>query len=249
VTLAVTPFPGATVMVVRDGDDGLEVLVHRRSDELEFVPGAHVFPGGKVEPEDNDPHPTAGPCPTDAEASAQIGVDSGGLAYWVAAARELYEEAGLLLADGPTGPAGAHRDAVERGERHFADVCADHGLALRLGDLRYFGHWTTPHGAPRRYSTRFFVAPTPPGQEFSHDSSEAVDGEWIRPRAALDAFAEGTWLLITPTERSLHALATFDDVAGLLDHLDTHPPLTDDHGGRRVALPHEVAAARQESPT
>ncbi len=243
------PQPGATTMVVRDGPDGVEVVMQRRSPDLVFVPGAHAFPGGKVEPADHDPHPTTGVVPTDAEASARLGIPSGGLAYWVAAVREIYEEVGLLVADGAVGDVDHHREAVDRGERPFAEVCTEHGIALRLGDLRYFGHWTTPPGAPRRYSTRFFVAPAPPGQEPCHDGNEAVACEWVRPQTALDHFATGSWELIDPTERSLLALAPFETVADLLAHLDTDPPLTDDHGGRRVVLPHEVVAAHQESPT
>jgi 8-oxo-dGTP pyrophosphatase MutT (NUDIX family) len=236
-------------MVVRDGAAGLEVLVQRRSPDLVFVPGAHAFPGGRVEPADHEPHPTTGPVLTDDEASARLGVTSGGLAYWVAAVREIYEEVGLLVGDGPVDAIADLRGAVDRGERDFAAVCHDHGIALRLGDLRYFGHWTTPPGAPRRYSTRFFVTPAPPGQQPCHDGNEAVDCEWIRPDDALAHFATGTWELILPTERSLRAIARFAAVADLLTHLDADPPLTDDHGGRRVVLPAEDAGIHQEIPT
>lgn len=237
------PRPAATTMVLRDGTDGLEVLLLRRSPHSVFVPGAHVFPGGAVEPVDHEPHPTAAGAPTDSEASTRLGLDGGGLAFWVAAVRETFEESGLLFADGPAERAAPERQAVDRGERPLADVCADLGLTLRLGDLRYFGHWITPPGAPRRYTTRFFVAPAPAGQEPAHDDGEAVDNEWVRPRVALDRFAAGEWDLILPTERSLHALDDFVDVAAVLAHLDDHPPMTDDHGGRRTALPDELGSA------
>jgi len=244
-----SPVPGATAMLLRDGTAGLEVLVQRRSADLVFVPGAHVFPGGRVEPVDHEPVPTSGRSLTDAEASAWLGVEAGGRSYVVAAVRELFEEVGLLLADGPVAAATRERRAVETGERTLADLCRDHDLTLRLRDLRYFGHWVTPPGAPRRYTTRFFVAPAPEGQEPRHDGSEAVETEWVRPADALARFAAGDWELILPTEVSLRALATFPDAASVLRHLDARPPLTDDHGGRRVALPHEVDPDRQEQPT
>jgi len=248
-TPVLTPRPAATVMVLRDGDLGLEVLLLLRSDRSVFVPGAHVFPGGAIELADHDAHPTAPGAPAASEASDRLGLDTGGLAYWVGAVREAFEESGLLFADGPVAAAEPHRTAVDAGTRSFASVCADHGLALRLGDLRYFGHWITPPGAPRRYTTRFFVAPAPPGQDPVHDDGEAVACEWVRPGVALDRFAAGEWDLILPTERSLRALDRFTDVASVLAHLDDRPPLTDDHGGRRVALPEELAtAAPQEIP-
>ena len=242
-----SPRPAATIMVVRDGTTGLEVLLQMRSPRSVFVPGAHVFPGGAVEAADHDHHPTAPGAPAGDDASGILGLDGGGLAFWVAAVRETFEEAGLLFADGPVQRAEPERAAVDGGRRAFAAVCADHGLTLRLGDLRYFGHWITPPGAPRRYTTRFFVAPAPPDQEPVHDDGEAVSCEWVRPGEALGRFAAGDWDLILPTERSLWALDHVPDVAGVLAHLDGRPPLTDDHGGRRVALPRELASvARQE---
>lgn len=245
-----TPRPAATTMLLRDGADGLEVLLLLRSHRSVFVPGAHVFPGGAVEAADADPHPLAPGSPDDVTASARLGLDEGGLAFWVAAIRETYEESGLLLADGPVEalPAATRRH-VDRGGLPFAEPLREHGLELRLGDLRYFGHWITPAGAPRRYTTRFFVAAAPAGQEASPDDAEAVDHEWVRPSVALDRFAAGDWELILPTERSLVALADFATTEGVLAHLDTHPPLTDHHGGRRIALPDELATSGpQEIP-
>jgi len=237
------PRPAATAMVVRDGDRGLEVLLLHRNLDSGFVPGAHLFPGGAVETADHAPHPLAPGAPSDAEASARLELDGGGLAYWIAAVRETYEEAGILFADGPADEALPFRNAVDHGTRSFAEVCESAGLRLRLGDLRYFGHWTTPVGAPRRYSTRFFVAPVPEGQEAAHDEREAIDSEWVRPAVALDRQRAGRWTLILPTERSLHALARFDSVADLLAHGDAGPDLLDDHGGRRLAHPDEVTSA------
>jgi 8-oxo-dGTP pyrophosphatase MutT (NUDIX family) len=208
------PRPAATCLLLRDGADDLEVLMLQRNHRSVFVPGAHVFPGGAVEPGDGDER--------------------------IASLRETFEEAGLVLGDGPVDRLLPHREAVERGEVDFAGLCAEHGVTLRPTDLREFGHWTTPPGGPRRYSTRFFVAPAPDGQVPCHDGSEAVDCEWVRPRVALDRFAAGEWELILPTERSLVVLTHFSATGEVLAHLDTNPPMTDDHGGWRVAIPQET---------
>lgn len=210
----VIPRPAATCMLLRDGADGVEVLLLRRHPGTVFVPGAHVFPGGAVEPTDDDDR--------------------------FAALREIYEESGLVLGDGPVEHLAPFRAAVDRGELSFTGLCDEHGITLRPTDLRYFGHWTTPPGGPRRYSTRFFVAPTPDGQDPCHDGREAVECEWVRPRDALARAAVGEWELILPTERSLTFLTNFATAAEVLDHLDTEPPMTDDHGGRRVAVPQEI---------
>jgi 8-oxo-dGTP pyrophosphatase MutT (NUDIX family) len=208
------PRPAATCLLLRDGADGVEVLMLRRNPASVFVPNAHVFPGGAVEDADPDDR--------------------------FAAVRETYEEAGLVVGDGPVERLAPFRSAVDHGELDFATLCREHGVTLRLEDLRPFGHWTTPLGAPRRYSTHFFVAPAPVDQVASHDGTEAVDGEWVGPQVALERFAAGEWELILPTERSLVFLTHFATTAEVLAHLDTDPPMTDDHGGRRVAVPQET---------
>ena len=213
-TEVLVPRPAATCLLLRDGADVIEVLMLRRNPRSVFGPGAHVFPGGAVEPTDDDER--------------------------FAALRETYEEAGLVLGDGPVERLEPHRGAVERGEVTLADLCTEHGVTLRPTDLREFGHWTTPPGGPRRYSTHFFVAPAPEGQVPCHDGSEAVECEWVRPEVALDRFAVGEWELILPTERSLVFLTQFATTDEVLAHLDTNPPMTDDHGGRRVAVPQET---------
>ncbi len=221
----------ATVMLVRDtpgggttadGESRLEVFMLRRNLNSDFVGGAYVFPGGGVD--DHDRHVNLEPIcrgRTDAEASAQLGIDSGGLAFWVAAIRESFEEAGVLLAYGPDGeimrldePATAarfvtHRHAVDRGERRLVDVCADEGLQLAVDSMYYFSHWITPEGAPRRYDTRFFVARAPAAQVPVHDDHEVIANLWIRPADALARHRAGEFEMIFPTVRTLLALERF----------------------------------------
>jgi 8-oxo-dGTP pyrophosphatase MutT (NUDIX family) len=253
----VTVQDAATVIVVRDGERGMEVFMLRRNPASEFVQGAYVFPGGAVD--EADRHADLEPiCEgrSDADASALLGVESGGLAYWVAAIRECFEEAGLLLAYGEDGKLvrledddivetfGAHRRAVDGGERRLAEVCAEEGLRLAVDAIHYFSHWITPEGAPRRYDTRFFVAPAPEAQEGFHDEVETIASEWVRPADALARFAAGELALMPPTQVTLEQIGRFDSADDLLaaaaartDVPVVQPRIVQDQGGMRILLP------------
>ncbi|MDQ6698382.1 MAG: NUDIX domain-containing protein [Actinomycetota bacterium] len=250
----------ATVLILRDGPDGLEVFMVRRNLNSDFVGGAHVFPGGAVDPADRHADLEA-ICEgrSDAEASRRLGVDAGGLAYWVAAIRESFEEAGVLLAYGPDGsivhldaPAHAarwaeHRRQVDDGERRLIEVCADEGLRLAVDGMHYFGHWITPEGAPRRYDTRFFLAAELPGQTPLHDDHEVISHVWIRPEDALERHAAGQFTMMPPTVASLRAVARFSSAADALtaateitDVPTILPRIIAVDGGMRIALPGDV---------
>lgn len=247
----------ATVLIVRDGDDGLEVFMLRRNLRSDFVGGAYVFPGGAVDPADREADLQRW-CRgrSDAEASTRLGVDHGGLAFWVAAIRESFEESGYLLAYGPDGelarlhdPAVAdrfveHRRAVDRGERSLVSVCEDEGLTLAVDTMWYFGHWITPEGAPRRYDTRFFLAAAPPEQTPVHDDREVIANLWIRPAEALARHAAGELAMLPPTVASLRALepsATAVDAlaaaAEVVDVPTVQPRVIMDEGGVRIVMP------------
>ncbi len=230
---AVVPRPAATVMVVRDGPhptSPLEVLLLRRSLHAEFAAGAYVFPGGAVDLDDGGSE-IERLCRglTNVAASATLGLTSGGLAYWVAAVRECFEEAGLLYgcrADGAAVPfadpgvaarLAAHRAALNARERTFPDICEKEGLSLSVDALHYFAHWITPAGPPRRYDTRFFVAAAPEGQVPAHDLTETISDVWARPQDALDRHRAGEMELFLPTVRNLQAIGRFSTVAELLD--------------------------------
>jgi 8-oxo-dGTP pyrophosphatase MutT (NUDIX family) len=232
-----TPAPvplrdAATVILVRDatGPDGVEVFMLRRNLRSDFVGGAWVFPGGGVD--DHDRHGGLDAVcrgRSDADASRQLGVAAGGLAFWVAAIRESFEEAGILLARHGDGrmvdfsdPAvderfREHRRAVDRGERRLVDVCLDEGLQLAVDGLAYFAHWITPEGSVRRYDTRFFIAAPPAGQVPLHDDREVVGHRWIRPSDALALHRAGDFDLITPTLHTLTTLERFGSAAAVLD--------------------------------
>ncbi len=223
---ALKPRPAATITLVRDGAQGLEVLMMKRNEQSAFVPGRYLFPGGSVDPADGRTDVYAH-CRglTDEEASRRLGVATGGLAYWVAAIRESFEESGLLLAhDEENNPISCehaaelakHRQAVAAGELPFDELLRDEGLTLEVSALVYFAHWITPPGAPRRYDTRFFVACAPAGQEAVHDNDEMVGSEWMSPRDGVERHKAGTFKLMTPTIHTLRLFARYETADALM---------------------------------
>lgn len=264
----VTPRPAATITIVRDLAEGFEVLMMQRNLNSGFMAGAYVFPGGAVDEEDRDARLYA-LCSgiDDAEASRKLGVERDGLAYWVGAIRECFEEAGLLLCYDVRGNLvglddaalaarfAAHRDALNAGELSFIEFCRMEALRLAADRLTYFSHWITPVGAPRRYDTRFFAAAAPAGQEPLHDAKELVDTVWVHPHEALRRHDEGTLLLRTPTIATLRQLGACPDTASLMQALAAQReirailPVIGDDGGR--ILPGDAGyseAARNPTP-
>ncbi|HNH94096.1 MAG TPA: NUDIX domain-containing protein [Microthrixaceae bacterium] len=247
----------ATVMLLRDGSDGPEVCLMQRNLNSDFVGGAYVFPGGAVDPADADAD-VADRCPDldDAEASRRLGLAVGGLAFWVAAIRESFEEAGVLLARHADGrrldlsdPGAAerfagHRDDVDNERRTIAEVAVQEDLHLDVGQLHYFSRWITPLGAHRRYDTRFFVCAAPEGQEVVEDSRELIGTQWLTPAEALRRHDAGDITMIFPTVRTLVALSRFDRADAVLDHARAQsrvegilPTISDGDDGMRIVLP------------
>lgn len=230
---AVPVRPAATLILVRDSSEGLEVLMVRRHPGSVFQADAWVFPGGAVDPSDAG---VAVHGLTDAEASTALGLPSGGLSFFVAAARECFEEAGLLLArrtdPGPFTDLDAvrfarHRRALLAGRRTLTEVLDAESLVLDLSGLHYLSRWVTPPGPPRRFDTRFFVAAAPAGQTASHDTAETVASVWTTPARALEEGSRGEIRIVLPTVRHLEALAHHADTASLLaaaPSLDLAPP-------------------------
>jgi 8-oxo-dGTP pyrophosphatase MutT (NUDIX family) len=245
----------ATVILVSDRPD-LHVLVLERTGRAVFGPGATVFPGGAVDPDD-----AAAVLAdriiglNDEMASVDQGITRGGLAFRVAALRECFEEAGILLArHAETGELVDHDDALVSGRGQlnagglaFAELLAARNLVFDARELRVFSHWLTPLGAPRRYNTWFFVAAAPDGEEGTHDDNELVASDWVRPADALAQHAEGLIDLIFPTEMSLRALSHYDNAHDVLRDLDAvardgsgQPVVVSEGTGERVALPQDA---------
>jgi len=244
VTAAVPTRDGATVMLVRDGqheDRPLEVFMLRRHPSTAFG-SIHVFPGGVVDASDHDVALDRR-CPglDDVEASEQLGIERGGRAFWVAAVREAFEEAGVLLAGPATGgyvrfdhsPSvearfDDHRRALNAGERSLLEVLAAEDLVLTLGDVRYVSHWITPESEPKRFDTRFFLARAPEGQAYAHDDGEIIGSEWVRPLDALQRHRAGDFPMIGPTIVSLQDLGRHATADELFDQPSPATPASPD---------------------
>lgn len=216
----VTPAPAATLVLLRDRPVGpFDVLLIRRHDESKFAAGAFVFPGGKIEADDN-PDDAAVWCrgPDPVAAARVLGLENApraALGYWIGAIRETFEEAGILLAydaDGRPAPVGdarfaAHRRACQADNRAFWDMIRTERLTLATDGLVYFAHWITPEVNPLRFDTRFFAAEMPPAQEAAADEREITEIRWLTVREALEAGQSGRLQLRNPTMKNL---ALFD---------------------------------------
>jgi len=226
---------GATVMLVRDrhsADRPLEVFMLRRHPSTAFG-SVHVFPGGVVDGADDDAALDER-CPglDDGEASSRLGIERGGRAFWIAAVREAFEEAGVLLARAASGDPvrfdhdpdvearfDDHRRALHDGGTTLLDVLAAEDLTLALPEVHYVARWITPEGEPKRFDTRFFVARAPEGQAYAHDERELIGSEWVHPADALRRHRDGDFPMIGPTIVSLQDLSRFATCDDLFDDL------------------------------
>lgn len=200
----------ATVIVGRDASEGLQVFMVRRGVGAVFLPDRYVFPGGRVDEADRH------------EAAQRLHGSAGAVepAYAMTAARETFEEVGLLFADRPV-DAGALREArraMLAGEIAFGAVLERLGVAVDASQFVYFSRWITPKAelATRRFDARFFVARAPEDQVAEADTSEVHDGRWLRPLEALALHERGEIGLIFPTIKHLERIAPYRTVSQLL---------------------------------
>ena len=240
----------ASLLLLRDSAQGLEVLMLRRAErDGDLRSGAAVFPGGVVDAQDRNAHD----CilgPDDSSASAALSLAQGGLDYWVAALRETFEEVGLLLADRPVDPAIVQpwRDRLQQGQGSVAQMCREHGFKLDARGLIYFSHWLTPPGNPKRFDTRFFMVQAPADQVAVADLGEALELMWLTPLQALDPARQ--LKLLPVTRRTLQELGQCATVAEALAAARsrtaielTMPRVGRTAKGPRILLPDEPAYA------
>ena len=240
------PRPSATVMLLREHGTGpgVEVFVLRRAASMAFAPGMVAFPGGGVDPRDADPDvPWAGPSPQ--HWAGLLGTEEAvARELVIAAAREVFEECGVLLA-GATGDsvvadvAGPswrrERRALLDRTQSFGEMLARLGLVLRTDLMALRAHWTTPVCEPRRYDTRFFAARMPLGQHADGETTEAEHVSWSRPADVLRAQQDGREILLPPTQVMLeHLLHVVDLDAWLAEPVPVHQvqPWPVEHDGR-----------------
>ncbi len=215
--------PASTVVLVRPNAlSGVEIFMNRRPENMETYAGAYVFPGGRVEDEDRSEKVlalTRGV--SGAQARHLLGGDLAperSLAYWVAALRELFEEAGVHFFTGINGePLSADRElvarlsekrrALQRGELDFATLLGSEQLHCDLSRLIYFFHRITPEHYRIRFDTRFYLAALPDGQDPSHCVEEVAESLWVSADEALGRFKSGKFLMMPPTVAVLQILA------------------------------------------
>ena len=232
------PRDAATVIVLREAGveaeaaAGVEAFLLRRTAELEFAPGAYVFPGGSVDARDADPSVGwAGPGPADFAALLHVPPDRA-RSLVCAAVRETFEESGVLLAGpsegelvGDSATLAGDRHALLAGSTSFSEVLGRRGLILRTDLLIPWARWITPEVSPRRFDAWFFAAALPPGQTATAvpegfgehaDPAESESGTWLRPAAALEAARAGQITLLPPTAVTLGELAGHPGLAAIL---------------------------------
>jgi 8-oxo-dGTP pyrophosphatase MutT (NUDIX family) len=219
----VNPRPASAVVLARSvstpsGASGLEVFMVRRHGRSAFVPGAFVFPGGSVSADDTAAESAPGICD-----GAPDGPTALGCGFRVAAIRECFEEAGVLLATrqgAPVAFAGDElsrladlRAALNRHETTAADVARALDATLATATLLHWAHWITPEPMPKRFDTHFFLAAMPALQQAAHDQIETTAGIWIRPEDALARFEGGDFPLVFATIHQLRALTGLTSLA------------------------------------
>ncbi|HEY0437732.1 MAG TPA: NUDIX hydrolase, partial [Phenylobacterium sp.] len=232
----------ATILLLRD-EPAFEVLMVKRHHQIDFASGALVFPGGKTHAGDHDPN-------WDAHTVAWEAHDPEQRALRIAAIREVFEEAGILLArrrdgqpmSGEACPMDV-RQAVDAGRTRFIDVVASLDAYLDLDALTVFARWVTPAIVPKRFDTWFYAVTAPAEQVAACDGRETVDAEWIAPSEALRLAAEGQRKVIFPTRMNLQLLAEAasgpDAVvrAQARTLVTVQPKVVQKEGGRYLALP------------
>ncbi|HNV56978.1 MAG TPA: hypothetical protein PLZ82_09720 [Smithellaceae bacterium] len=230
--MSVVPADAATVMLLRpcpgEGAEGIEVLLVLRNRKSSFVPGYYVYPGGVIDAEDYGPGMERFVRGLDRHKAALLIGDmpqaEKALGVWVAAVRETFEEAGLLLARRQDGSPlvmatqeernrfGRCRQSLVKKETTFSSILETEKLVLFSEDLCYFSHWITPEPLPRRYDVRFFMAALPVGQSVSHDGVELTSHVWIRPSEALEQYEAGKIGMVLPQIMTLGELSRFRTV-------------------------------------
>ena len=224
-----SPRPAATVLLVRAPKEQVEVFMIQRNAKTNFG-NAWVFPGGKLDEVDGiDEANDFCFGLTDEMASQILGLEKGGLNYWVACIRECFEECGVLLAyrengdlfDNPnedeSETLSKYRDLLNQGEPVLYELCKEMNLRLAVDRLAYISHWVTPKFEMKRYSTRFFIALAPEHQTAEHDGGEGVKSTWISPESALEKGKTGDFPIILPTIKNLESIEGFTNTLELME--------------------------------
>ena len=264
--MAVEPRLASAVMLLRDttAGQGIEVFMVRRVRQIDFMPDVYVFPGGSVTKDDHAAELVEGLCaPVAVSAGDPEGRTMLGSGARVAAIRELFEEAGILLAyqagkmlaisDQDVERFGAYRDAFNERKGSLVEMARVEHLTLATDLLAYFAHWITPEGMPKRFDTHFFLATAPDEQQAAYDRLETSEGIWISPKEALARFERKEFPLVFATIYQLRELAVFGSVQEALastaaKRVPTRIPVLKKEGGKTRVFLQEDAENAWEVP-
>lgn len=263
--------PAATVIMLRDSSEAmhgshLEVFLLKRHDLSKVLGGVFVFPGGKVDPQDAQldmaAHLDQSPLALHSTLNEPEIDPLTAAGLYVAAVREVFEESGILFAQGATAEHAAQATALAREGVPFATVLSQLQLRLHTGCLVPWSRWITPtlpSVSNKRFDTRFFVAAVPPGQTAVHDNVEATDSIWLTPRGALEQYRDGLIVLAPPQIMTLAHLARYSNVQQAVDAArNCMPPVIrpepfEHHGHRVLCYPgderHSVKERAMPGPT
>ena len=235
----VAPRPAATIVLLRDGHGGMEVLLMRRSRRAGFVPGAYVFPGGRVDSSDALPAIISlldDLDPDTARDRLEHHGEPPAIAYYLAALREAFEETGIMVglrADGSAPPTAAEdpsvdeiRDALMGDRIGFDEAIARLKCRIAGDAIEYIAHWITPEPEPRRYDTRFFAAKVRSGATPIVDPREMTDALWLSPHDALERLDRGELPMVFPTIKTIEALSRYDSADEALEGYGAEPVRT-----------------------
>ena len=230
------PKKAATVILLKDKEpEGFEVFLLKRHEKSSFMGGNFVYPGGRVDRDDGSLEVCSlSKGMTLEEAQKILGGNFSpeeSFAHWIAGIRELFEEAGILLAYDQKGNLFQvrnrdeqekflhYRESLQKGGLTICEMAQKENLLFALDQLLYYAHWITPEARSERFDTRFFLARYPSGQEASHDQKETTAGIWITPQKALKENLKGEVMLSPPTLKTLEDLARFKTIDELFTSL------------------------------
>lgn len=230
------PRKAATVILLRDHEpQGFEVFLLKRHEKNSFMGGNYVYPGGRVDRRDGSLEICSFSKGITVEDARKI---LGGalspeesFAHWIAGIRELFEEAGVLLAYDRKGGLLQlkdredrerflqYRELLQKGKINICEMAQKENLLFALDHLHYYAHWITPEARSERFDTYFFIARYPSGQEASHDQEETTAGLWITPKKALEENLKGDVILSPPTLKTLEDLSRFKTIEEIFHSL------------------------------
>jgi len=265
-TVTTPPVDAASVLLLRDSDAGLQVLLMRRAQASQVLGGAYVFPGGKLDAEDHASDALrhlSEPATRLRERLHEPDLEPARAAgLFMAALREAFEECGVLAGQDSLGPALARQLRSLLGQRGWHQSLQQTGQALRTEDLLPWSRWITPRQPAvtnKRFDTRFFIARVCDDQVARHDDFETTDSVWLTPVQALTRYAAGEIDLVAPQIMSLYELKAHRSVAQALQEARQRPPALiephpfDQDGQRILCYPgdacHPVAARAMRGPT